>query len=128
MKGMGVTALPLDLEIFLWSGSSTHPLSVVSRQGRASCSRWERRNGGEEPGPDDLGALRPQAHRECRFSAPAEELEFRHVLQLEGLATIADVWVNGRHVLHSQNMFRAYEVETGPLEGDNELLVRFCPR
>ena len=48
----------------------------------------------------------------CRFSAPAEELRIpNHVLQLEGLATIADVWVNGRHVLHSQNMFRSYEVE-----------------
>ena len=43
----------------------------------------------------------------------------------KALPTIVDVWVNGRHVLHSQNMFRAYEVDTGPLEAGNELLVRF---
>ena len=45
-----------------------------------------------------------------------------YVLQLEGLATIADVWVNDRHVLHTENMFRSYEVEADRLEEENDLL------
>lgn len=62
----------------------------------------------------------------CRFSVPADDLVAQYVLQLGGLATIADVWVNGRHLLHAENMFRLYEVEIGRLEEDNELSIRFA--
>jgi len=59
----------------------------------------------------------------CRFSADAGE-PVR--LRFEGLATVADVWLNGRHVLHSASMFVAHTVpvERG-LRGDNELVLRF---
>ena len=33
------------------------------------------------------------------------------VLDVEGLATIGDVWLNGEHLLHSENMFLAYAVD-----------------
>ena len=37
-----MTTLPLDLDIFLRSGSRIQPLMVVCFQGTTSCSRWER--------------------------------------------------------------------------------------
>ncbi|HYA67695.1 MAG TPA: glycoside hydrolase family 2 protein, partial [Acidimicrobiales bacterium] len=37
----------------------------------------------------------------------------------------ADVWVNGRHVLHSENMFTSHEVELAALDEENELVIRF---
>lgn len=57
----------------------------------------------------------------CRFDAPTTGTGR---LRLGGLATVADVWLNGRHLLHSENMFRAHDVGA-PLEpGTNELVVR----
>lgn len=46
------------------------------------------------------------------------------VLGFDGLATLADVWLDGAHLLHSDNMFVAHEL---PLELDghaHELLIR----
>ncbi len=54
--------------------------------------------------------------------APGESLS----LELGGLATIADVWLNGTHVLRSENMFCAHALDVSPLiAAENELLVRF---
>jgi len=78
----------------------------------------------------DLGAERSFDAQEwwyrCRFeSAPPRPGEAA-VLKLGGLATIADVWVNGVHVLRSDNMFHAHAVDvTGLLRGPNELAIRF---
>jgi beta-mannosidase len=60
----------------------------------------------------------------CEFAASPEFGP--HTLQLEGLATLADVWVNDRHVLHAENMFRAYEVDAGILGERNEIWIRFA--
>lgn len=47
-------------------------------------------------------------------------------LGLGGLATIADVWLNGVPLLHSENMFLRHECDvTELLRADNELLIRF---
>ncbi len=43
----------------------------------------------------------------------------RRVLRFDGLATLAEVWLNGRSILVSDNMFLAHEVEVD-LAGDNE--------
>src|SRR3954454_14916976 len=49
-------------------------------------------------------------------------------LHFDGLATIADVWLNGVHVLSSRSMFRANEVDVTDAVGPaNELVVRFAP-
>lgn len=56
----------------------------------------------------------------ARFDAPAG----RYRLRLGGIATIADVWLNGSHLLHSENMFRAHVVEASCAEGFNEIMVR----
>ena len=44
----------------------------------------------------------------CRFAAPRPVAQTGGVLDVDGLATIADVWLNGRHLLHSENMFVAH--------------------
>lgn len=47
------------------------------------------------------------------------------ILRLEGLATDADVWLNGAHVLHSENMFRRYRIDVTDLLPSNILVMRF---
>jgi beta-mannosidase len=50
----------------------------------------------------------------------------RWELRLDGLATIADVWLNDDHLLHSENMFLAHRLEVERLRSDNELVIRFA--
>ena len=61
-----------------------------------------------------------------RFTAPERAAHEELVLGFEGLATVADAWLNGQHLLSSDNMFVAHErrIDTSP-GGANELLVRF---
>ncbi|HJV22605.1 MAG TPA: hypothetical protein VJ570_07905 [Holophagaceae bacterium] len=48
------------------------------------------------------------------------------LLRFEGLATLADVWVDGVPVLQSRNMFRIHEVNLPALAaGTHELVIRF---
>lgn len=56
----------------------------------------------------------------CRFTgAPGQ-----WVLRFGGVATVADVWVNGHHRLHGENMFRPLEAVVDDLTGDDELILR----
>lgn len=49
------------------------------------------------------------------------------LLHFDGLATIADVWLNGEHVLHSENMFRSHVRDISALlRPNNLLLIRFA--
>jgi beta-mannosidase len=64
----------------------------------------------------------------CRFDRP-EALQGLATLGLDGLATLASVWLNGELLLESRSMFRQHTV---PLGGrlrpqGNELLIRFDP-
>ena len=63
----------------------------------------------------------------CRFDAAPVRSSSRSVLRFGGLATLADVWLNGVHVLSSDDMFVAHELEVGDVlrEGANVLHVRF---
>lgn len=45
------------------------------------------------------------------------------ILGLDGIATLADVWLDGQHVLASDNMFVAHEVPI-ELRGEHELVIR----
>jgi beta-mannosidase len=59
----------------------------------------------------------------CNF--PAEAGGRPRLLDVGGLATIADAWLNGHHILSSANMYRQYHIEVGDqLQEDNELVVR----
>ncbi len=47
-------------------------------------------------------------------------------LHFEGLATVADAWLNGTHVLRSESMFVASAIDvSGIIRDDNELVLRF---
>ncbi|MBI3132384.1 MAG: glycoside hydrolase family 2 protein [Acidobacteria bacterium] len=47
-------------------------------------------------------------------------------LNFEGLATLAEVWLDGRFILQSRNMFRPHEVDLPDLgAGPHELVIRF---
>ncbi|HEX3853831.1 MAG TPA: hypothetical protein VHW01_22865, partial [Polyangiaceae bacterium] len=79
----------------------------------------------------DFGATRNFDENEwwyrTRFAstpcAPGEALW----LELDGLATLADVWLNGTHILRSDNMFLAHELDVSALIGnDNQLHIRFA--
>ncbi len=48
----------------------------------------------------------------------------RRTLRFQGLATLAEVWLNGTLILASDNMFLTHEVEVD-LAGSNELLIAF---
>jgi beta-mannosidase len=50
----------------------------------------------------------------------------RWTLSLEGLATVADVWFAGAHVLHSENMFVPRAIDVGPVTAGDELVIRFA--
>jgi beta-mannosidase len=59
------------------------------------------------------------------FDCPAP-LRHDAVLELDGLATIADAWLNGQHVLHSENMFIEHRCPVSQVIGErNELYLRF---
>jgi beta-mannosidase len=60
----------------------------------------------------------------CRFAAEPDAAGEETSLRLEGLATIADVWLNGDHVLSSDAMHTAHELPVGELLRDeNELVI-----
>jgi beta-mannosidase len=62
----------------------------------------------------------------CTFNATLPEPGQQIVLKFGGLATIADVWLNGQHILYSDNMFCSYDVDiTALLATHNELYIRF---
>lgn len=62
----------------------------------------------------------------AHFPAPPHEPHEELVLGFDGLATVADVWLNGTPLLTSDNMFLAHErVLDAPLLPDNELVIRF---
>ena len=56
----------------------------------------------------------------CRFASRPGSWQ----LQLHGIATLADVWVNGTHVARTENMFLRRSVPLEGLEDDNELVIR----
>jgi beta-mannosidase len=59
----------------------------------------------------------------CRFAMP--EPVARQSLRFAGLATIAEVWLNGTHILRSESMFIAHTVDLDALRASNELMLRF---
>ncbi len=62
------------------------------------------------------------------FNVTADQLHYGDaLLQLEGLDTHADVFLNGSRILRSENMFVGHEVSVRHLlqEGENKLYIRF---
>ena len=60
------------------------------------------------------------------FAAPSAGASQPCYLCFDGLATLAEVWLNGQQILTSDNMFRAYQVDIAPyLQEHNELVLAF---
>lgn len=65
-------------------------------------------------------------YRSTFKAAPDEVASATATLGFDGLATIADVWLNGQKILESENMFIAHQCPVaGLLKPSNELLIRF---
>ncbi len=63
----------------------------------------------------------------CRFAGPGPagtQGSGPWVLSFGGLATLADVWLNEAHLLHSENMFVRHDIELAVVDAENELLIR----
>lgn len=61
----------------------------------------------------------------CEFSKPAQAGS-RYVLRLYGLATLAEVWLNGKSILKSDNMFLEHRLDISEhLCAKNELIIGF---
>jgi beta-mannosidase len=63
---------------------------------------------------------------ERTFALPEYAVGHQIELFFEGLDTTADVWLNGHHVGHHNNMFVPYVIDVSPfvVEGENRLSVR----
>lgn len=117
----------------VWSCAPGDPVSIG--HDRAPVSGWVYATvpgtvaGALLDSDDDLALLRDYDRDEwwfrCEFPAPPQAST--HVLRMEGLATLADVWLNGEHLLHSENMFLTHELELDALAAENHLLFRFAP-
>jgi len=60
----------------------------------------------------------------CRFDAEPIEPGEEVVLRIGGIATVAEVWLNGEEILKSSSMFAAHDVDVSALLRDrNELLI-----
>ena len=60
------------------------------------------------------------------FAAAARTADEACVLCCDGLASLADVWLNGELILSSNNMFRSYRVNVAQaLKDENELVICF---
>jgi beta-mannosidase len=80
------------------------------------------RDAGEESG--DLDAQ--EWWFRTRFDAVAPESGEEMVLRLDGLATLADVFLNGELVLRSTSMFARHSIDIGTrVRGRTELAIRF---
>lgn len=83
-----------------------------------------RAQGSWAPGTDDAEKL--DGHDwwfRTRFADPGGG---PWTLRFGGLATLADVWLNGAHLLHSENMFLEHRCEIDQLQTENELYIRFA--
>jgi beta-mannosidase len=60
------------------------------------------------------------------FPSSASDSQQAYFLCFDGLATLAEVWLNGERILNTDNMFRGYRVDVRhSLRSDNELVIVF---
>ncbi len=78
--------------------------------------------GGPEPASAELDAS--DWWFRCRFTAPQRGEGW--TLELEGLATLADVWLDGCHLLRAESMFSPLSVPVACPAGEHELCIRFA--
>jgi beta-mannosidase len=125
VSGRRVAALNED-----WELTATGPGEVPDPAGLSGRRAWM-----AAPVPGTAAqALRDAGQWRLEAPTPLHDRDFWYrtrftaegarALRLHGLATLAEVWLNGERLLRSDNMFHAHEVETR-LQGDNELCIGF---
>lgn len=125
LSGRHVTALSQG-----WELTATAPQAAAGPDGVAGSGSW---TAAAVPGTA-AQALRDAGQWTLDAPAPLHDRDFWYRtrfaadgvqrLRLHGLATLAEVWLNGERILQSDNMFLAHEVETR-LRGDNDLYIAF---
>ncbi len=118
-----------------WSLVSTPPGAWSSPADIAADARWEAAvvpgTVALSVGPDDVDGHQPYDAVDWwyRFRLPEgafDEDAPRQRLRFAGLATLAEVWLGGRKILDSTNMFCAHEVDvTGSGLAGSELVICF---
>ncbi|MCW5747027.1 MAG: glycoside hydrolase family 2 protein [Alphaproteobacteria bacterium] len=113
-----------------WQLTATAPGAVADPAGLAQAHAW---TAASVPGTA-AQALRDAGHWTLAAPTPLHDCDFWYrtrfagdgarALRLHGLATLAEVWLNGEKLLGSDNMFLAHEVDAR-LAGDNELCLAF---
>jgi beta-mannosidase len=62
----------------------------------------------------------------CRFACELPSAGELITIRCDGLATLADVWINGTHAFTSENMFVGRSIDvTSIIDSDNDLVIRF---
>ena len=60
----------------------------------------------------------------CSFAVDPEHTDEPMALELDGIATVSEVYLNGALILESSSMWREHRVDvTGTLRADNELVI-----
>ena len=123
----GRTAVALDAG---WELTATAPGAVATPAELAGVRDWL-----PAPVPGTVAqALRDAGRWTLEAPAPLHGQDFwyrtrlrgegERTLVLHGLATLAELWLNGERILSSENMFLAHEVPVR-LTGDDELCLAF---
>ena len=115
-----------------WALTSSAPGDIEGPDGLSGEAAWHAApvpgTVAEAIGPQDLDAHPSYDAQDWwyRTSFPCENLSGRGCLRFDGLASIADVWLNGHRVLESRNMFCPSRSDvTHLLEEENELVIAF---
>lgn len=78
----------------------------------------------EQAGRFDRAAPTPLENIDAWYSLRLEVASGPAILRFEGLATVADVFLNEQPVLHSESMFESHDVAV-TLTGNDRLVIRF---
>ena len=61
----------------------------------------------------------------CQFDTHAQDAD-KWIIRFDGLATYADVWLNGQQILACDNMFRSYEADISQhITAENQVHIAF---
>ncbi|HEX3511508.1 MAG TPA: hypothetical protein VHT27_10475 [Solirubrobacteraceae bacterium] len=108
-------AMPAEIDALSWTGMSVPGTAAGALR---DADRWSHGDGRDFDAEDWWFRTRFQ-------TAPAEDGE-QLLLAFDGIATVAEVFLNGTRVLESDSMFASHELDLSStlLGGENELAIR----